>query len=132
MSIYVNLENRSDMLSAVECHAMHFPRLKVGIVQRNMWKWLPDKGDLMLLRQWRWVWLGELRHPKGTNHGGLEKRYAKWIRNGPEMDENNAAKYSRIAQAELLSCVSREAWKAIAMHPNQQWQRTAARSAQTL
>ena len=48
------------------------------------------------------------------------------------MDENNAAKYSRIAQAELLSCVSCEAWKAIAMHPNQQWQRTAARSAQTL
>ena len=50
-------------------------------------------------------------------------------KNGPEMDENNAAKYSRIAQAELLS----EAWKAIAiLHPNQQWQRTAARSAQTL
>ena len=41
-------ENRSDI---VECHAMHFPRLhKVGIMQRNMWKWLPDKGDLMLLR----------------------------------------------------------------------------------
>lgn len=82
MSIYVNLENRSDMLSAVECHAMHFPRLKVGIVQRNMWKWLPDKGDLMLLRQWRWVWLGELRHPKGTNHGGLGKEVyemdSKW------------------------------------------------------
>mmetsp|Transcript_19872 Transcript_19872/g.41538 ORF Transcript_19872/g.41538 Transcript_19872/m.41538 type:complete len:83 (+) Transcript_19872:395-643(+) len=25
----------------------------VGIVQRNMWKWLPDKGDLMLLRRGR-------------------------------------------------------------------------------
>ena len=79
-------KNRSDI---VECHAMHFPRLhKVGIMQRNMWKWLPDKGDLMLLRWERRcrVWqLGEFylissQNRKGTNHRGLWERGRKWMK----------------------------------------------------